>query len=83
MRPAGSALGIFRSQDPDLCVLGRRILCPREPCIYIYIYIYIYSRLSLSRTPRDSMKQIEISVLRHIRFADSGKQLIKQPPLTE
>ena len=42
-----------------------------------------YSRLSLSRTPRDSMKQFEISVLRHIRFADSGKQLIEQPPLTE
>ena len=46
-------------------------------------HIFIYSRLSLSRTPRDSMKQFEISVLRHIRFADSGKQLIEQPPLTE
>ena len=42
--------------------------------------LFKYSRLSLSRTPRDSMKQFEISVLRHIRFADSGKQLIEQPP---
>ena len=32
MRPADSALGIFRSPDPDLCVPGRRILRPREPC---------------------------------------------------
>ena len=31
MRPADSALGIFRSPDPDLCVPGRRILRPREP----------------------------------------------------
>ena len=45
--------------------------------------LFKYSRLSLSRTPRESMKQFEISVLRHIRFADSGKQLIEQLPLTE
>ena len=32
-----------------------------------------YSRLSLSRTPRDSMKHFEISVLRHIRFAELSK----------
>ena len=32
MRPADSALGIFRSPDADLCVPGRRILRPREPC---------------------------------------------------
>ena len=44
----------------------------------------IYSRLPLSRTPRDSMKHFEISVLRHIRFAElRKKQLIEQPPLTE
>ena len=29
-----------------------------------------YSRLSLSRIPRVSLKYFEISVLRHIRFAD-------------
>ena len=33
MRPADSALGIFRSPDPDLCVPGRRILRPREPWV--------------------------------------------------
>ena len=33
MRPADSALGIFRSPDPDLCVLGRRILRPRDPSV--------------------------------------------------
>ena len=44
----------------------------------------IYSRLSLSRTPRDSMKHFEISVVRHIRFTElRKKQLIEQPPLTE
>ena len=37
MRPADSALGIFRSPDPDLCVPGRRILRPREPCIGVTI----------------------------------------------
>ena len=31
MRPADSALGIFRSPGHDLCVPGRRILRPREP----------------------------------------------------
>ena len=29
MRPADSALGIFRNPDPDLCVPGRRVLRPR------------------------------------------------------
>ena len=38
---------------------------------------YIYSRLSLSRNPRDSTKHFEISVLRHIRFAELRKQLIE------
>ena len=32
-----------------------------------------YSRLSLSRTPRDSIKYFEISVPRHIRFAEFRK----------
>ena len=36
-----------------------------------------YSRLSLSRIPRDSLKYFEISVLRHIRFAELMKKLIR------
>ena len=35
-----------------------------------------YSRLSLSRIPRDSLKYFEISVVRHIRFAELRKKLI-------
>ena len=38
---------------------------PRVQNTYI-----LYSRLSLSRIPRDSLKYFEISVPRHIRFAD-------------
>ena len=34
-----------------------------------------YSRLSLSRSPRDSLKYVEISVPRHIRFAELRKKL--------
>ena len=34
-----------------------------------------YSRLSLSRTPRDSMKHFKISILRHIRFAEMRKTI--------
>ena len=33
-----------------------------------------YSRLSLSRSPRDSLKYIEIPVLRHIRFPELRKK---------
>ena len=36
MSPADSALGIFRSPDPDLCVPGCRILHPGEPC-YLFL----------------------------------------------
>ena len=36
-----------------------------------------YSRLSLSRIPRDSLKYFEISVVRHIRFAELRKKLIR------
>ena len=39
----------------------------------------IYNRLSLSRNLRDSTKHFEISVLRHIRFAELRK-LFEQPP---
>ena len=51
MRPVDSALGIFRSPDHDLCVPGRRILRPREPCIvlpprkYIPRFLPIYLSL--------------------------------------
>ena len=41
----------------------------------IYQLTFLYSRLSLSRTPRDSMKHFEISVLRHIRFAELRKTI--------
>ena len=34
-----------------------------------------YSQLSLSRTPRDSLKYIEIPVLRHIRFPELRKTI--------
>ena len=45
--------------------------------------IYL-KRLLLSQNPRDSMKHFEISVLLHIRVLQNwGKQLIKQPSLTE
>ena len=33
----------------------------------------LYSRLSLSRSPRDSLKYFEIHVPRHIRFAQFRK----------
>ena len=38
-RPAGSALGIFMSLDPDLCVLGHRILRPWEPWDKAFFFI--------------------------------------------
>ena len=43
MRPADSALGIFRSPDHDLCVPGRRILRPREPCYGLHKQIAHWS----------------------------------------
>ena len=36
-----------------------------------------YGRPSLSRIPRDSLKYFEISVLRHIRFTELRKKLIR------
>ena len=36
---------------------------------------YKYHRLSLSRRPRDSLKYFEISVPRHIRFAELRKKI--------
>ena len=38
---------------------------------------FIYIRLSLSRIPRDSIKYFEISVPRHIRFAELRKKIIR------
>ena len=46
----------------------------RWPSSGLYL---LYSRLSLSRTPRDSFKYFEISVPRHIRFAELRKKLIR------
>ena len=41
-----------------------------------------YSRLSLSRSRGDPLKHFEISVLRHIRFAELRKVPIEQPNFT-
>ena len=41
-----------------------------------------YSRLSLSRIPKDSIKYFEISVPRHIRFAELRKKIFEQLHLT-
>ena len=41
-----------------------------------------YSRLSLSRSRRDPLKNFGISVLRHIRFAELTKIPIEQPNFT-
>ena len=37
MHPADSALGIFRSPDPDLCVPGTGFCVPKNPDHSIYI----------------------------------------------
>ena len=42
----------------------------------------IYSRLSLSRSRRDPLKHFEISVLRHIRFAELRKIPTELPNFT-
>ena len=39
-----------------------------------------YSRLLLSRTPWDSLKYIEIPILRHIRFPELRKNLTTKCP---
>ena len=45
-------------------------------------HFQIYSRLSLSRSRRDPLKHFEISVLRHIRFAELRKIPTEQPSFT-
>ena len=42
-----------------------------------------YSRLSLSRSQRDHLKDFKISVLRHIRFAELRKIPIEPPNFTD
>ena len=37
-------------------------------------FMSLYSRLTLSQIPRDSLKYFEISVPRHIRFAELRKK---------
>ena len=41
-----------------------------------------HSRLSLSRSPRDSLKYSQISVAQNIRLAELRKKYIKQPHFT-
>ena len=47
------------------------------PCMSIYASKY--SRLSLSRNRKDPQNQLEISVLRHIRFVVLRKKQFEQP----
>ena len=44
--------------------------------------LVMYSRLSLSRSQRDPLKNFEISVLRHNRFAELRQIPIKLPNFT-
>ena len=44
--------------------------------------VFRYSRLSLSRSRRDPLKHFEISVLRHIRFAELKKIPTEEPNFT-
>ena len=44
------------------------------PLTLFIMIVLVYSRLSLSRIPRDSLKYFEISVVRHIRFAELRKK---------
>ena len=49
-------------------------LAPLILGIIVSVCYMIYNRLSLSRIPRDSLKYFEISVPRHIRFAELRKK---------
>ena len=61
----------------DLFIIYRKI-----PVIITCILKTVNSRLSLSRSRRDPLKHFEISVLRHIRFAELRKIPIEQPNFT-
>ena len=51
-------------------------ICPKISEVHLTACRYVYSQLSLSRIPRDSLKYFEISVVRHIRFAELRKKII-------
>ena len=42
-----------------------------------------YSRLSLTRSPRDSLNYFEISILRHIRFAEFEETNKRNNPISQ
>ena len=54
------------------------VLCVRK----MKLNFYNYSRFSLSRSQRDPLKHFEISVLRHVRFAELMKIPIEQANFT-
>ena len=65
-----STLNMFNGEIRQIFQSYHQILLNKSPkCIY--------SRLSLSRILRDSLKYFETSVLRHIRFAELRKKLIR------
>ena len=66
--------------DESLNLLGQHGVATTLRYGFICLYnsvISKYSRLSLSRIPRDCLKYFKISVLRHIRFAELRKKLIR------
>ena len=60
---------------------GKGLINTRSSTSYD-IRLSIYSRLSLSRSRRDPLKHFEISVRRHIRFAELRKIPTEQPNFT-
>ena len=76
----GSESSIFMCRNPgwkknidERCYEPNRnagVFCYKNGAYHLYPK---YSRLSLSRIPRDSLKNFEISVVRHIRFAELRK----------
>ena len=69
--------GTFQHYDHCIVVEEKE----RVGC-FAFCYLVIYSRLSLFRSQRDSLKHFEISVIRHIRFAELRKIPIEQPNFT-
>ena len=60
---------------PDCCYRGVLGDNSRICFCFSYFYIKTYSRFSLSRSPRKSLEYFEISVPRHIRFAELRKTI--------
>ena len=54
----------------------------QQNCNHFPVSKYRYSRLSLFRSRRDPQKHFEISVLRHIKFAELRKISNEQPNFT-